>query len=272
MSKVGVFCDWWEADLDIERKKDILLLCFVLHLFNSVCFAWNCSLLFYGLGDLGGGCSARVVATAMLRWGGVLLLLLLALLENRLLVSGGPEGHHFAVAGLTICGGPEPLQALIEGGPRLDGVLWLPEHRSGHLGPFLIPIPLFWAQPRFLSYDWTRTPVRCSFDSVYLFYKTKRVTIVLVTIPAAVAGTPPAGERLNQPSPMREARRMIRWAMRKQDGRGNCCCTRVGKRCRRNHSTRIWFNNSDHTWHHYAQYMFLVLKQGHWLLCAIYTK
>ena len=71
------------------------------------------------------------------------MLLLLALLENRLLVSGGPEGHHFAVAGLTICGGPEPLQALIEGGPRLDGVLWLPEHRSGHLGPFLIPIPPF---------------------------------------------------------------------------------------------------------------------------------
>ena len=66
------------------------------------------------------------------------MLLLLALLENRLLVSGGPEGHHFSVAGLTICGGPEPFQALIEGGPRLDGVLWLPEHRSGHFGLFLM--------------------------------------------------------------------------------------------------------------------------------------
>jgi len=119
-----VFLRFVRSNLDIERKKDILLQCFVLHLFNSVCFAWNCSLLFYGLGDLGGGCSARVVATAMLRWGGVLLLLL-ALLEDRLFVSGGPEGHHFAVAGLTVRGGPEPFQALVEGGPWLDGVLWL---------------------------------------------------------------------------------------------------------------------------------------------------
>ena len=105
----------------------------------------------------------------------------------------------------------------------------------------------------------------CSFDSVYLFNKTKRVTIVLVTIPAA--GTPPAGERLNQPWPMREARRMIRWGMRKQDGRGNCCCTRVGKRCRRNHSTRIWFN---HYYYYSNHSILLVLKQGQWLTCAFY--
>ena len=55
----------------------------------------------------------------------VLLLLMTALLKDGLFIRrwGGGGSEPFAVTRLAVCRRPEPLQALVEAGPRLDGVL-----------------------------------------------------------------------------------------------------------------------------------------------------